>query len=1308
MEPASDGEFSPSCTRFSREASGTSDHPFQNVGEQMATDQLLTDLAWLMTCSTFVMLMQGGFCFLESGLARSKNSINVAIKNLIDFCVSIVAFWLFGFALMFGASRSGLIGESRFMPGLELSAKDLAFFIFQAMFCGTATTIISGAVAERMRFRSYLAVSLLVSGIIYPFFGHWAWNGADVGARTGWLAQRGFIDFAGSTVVHSLGGWVALAAAIIVGPRLGRFGTNQRAPSGHSLPMATLGVLLLWFGWFGFNGGSTLAVTDQIPLIILNTNLAAAMGGLTGLVTGWIFERKNQIEYVINGVLAGLVTITAGCHVISPPMVIPAVFIGSLLCFGSMKLLERLHIDDVVGAFPVHGVCGAWGTIAVALYGIPEMWGTGLSPWQQLAIQCEGVCLCYLWAFVGGFLVLSLLNLVLPFRVTPAEELAGLNVAEHGVSTELIDLLSEMKQHREGGDFNQQVTVEPHTEVGQIASEYNRVLERVTSEITVREEAERKFRSIFENAVEGIFQTTPDGKYLSANLALAKIYGYQDVDAMKERIGNIKTQLYVDPSRRDEFVKLIKENDVVTGFESQVRQQDGTVIWISENARAERNEQGEIEFFEGTVEDITERKLNEALLREKQQAEAANRAKSSFLASMSHEIRTPLNGVIGMLDMLRATEQTEQQRRFTHIARSSADVLLSLINDVLDFSKIEAGKLELEHIAFDLAALVDDIPEIFLHRASEKHIELTCRILPGTPQVVQGDPERLRQVLVNLIGNAFKFTENGEISISLRCKSLDESANTSVIRFEVRDTGIGIPAERIDRLFRSFSQVDASTTRRYGGTGLGLAICKQLVEAMKGTIGIESKVGSGSTFWFEIPFSVVKRDTGVNRPLPDQLQDARVLVVDDNETNREILKDQLSRWGLLVQLESNPREALQQLRKMAERGKNYDLAILDCVMPDMSGVELAEEIRRDEELSKLNLLMLTSLDDGLSQEDARRLEVKVLPKPIRQSRLFDAVVSASVNRDRPQEATSNAGIISGETGPMEGLVLIADDNEINRMVAGEIVSSIGLKVIEATNGFEAVQIVSKEPVDLVLMDCEMPEMDGFVATTEIRRREMRGEIPRRGHRLLPIIALTAQAVKGDRERCLSAGMDEYLTKPIDRFKLLKMVGSFLKSKPSSPLTSTPPEKPEKKIVPSSSPPKTEKVEQISAVEVNPPTARQPVVDQNFINTRELLDRCIGKVDFAKRLLSLFATESEKYASQLQSYSDTSNFSAVAKTAHTLKGSASNISAIELSRSAARLEQAAKDGEEETCRELISQIVDELQAYREKYTEITLE
>ncbi len=649
----------------------------------MPQDMNLANIVWMLVCAALVMLMQGGFCFLESGLARAKNSVNVAIKNLVDFCVAATVFWAFGFALMFGASCAGWIGTSDFLVGGDASPHLLAFFLFQMMFCGTATTIISGAVAERMRFRAYLLVSFLVSGLIYPIFGHWAWNGVNAGLSGGWLGQQGFIDFAGSTVVHSVGGWVALAAVIILGPRIGRFGDADRPIHGHNLPMATLGVLLLWFGWFGFNGGSTLAVNESIPLILVNTNLAAAAGGIAALLVAYAVERRPDVAQVMNGVVAGLVSITASCHIMTPEASFLIGLIGGAFCCGVNYLLPKFHIDDAIGAFPAHAVAGAWGTLAVALLANPETFGTDLTRWQQLAVQTQGVATCFAWSFGGGFVLLWGLNRVLPLRVTREDELIGLNVSEHGASTELLDLLGEMHRHREQGDFSHQVLVEPHTEVGQIAAEYNRVLEKVSSEMQERVQAESKWRSIFENAVEGIFQTTPEGQYISANPALVRIYGYESLEELQESVTDISNSLYVDPYRRDEFVRRLNEQDILVSFESQVRRKDGTVIWISETARANRNHRGELEYYEGTVEDITQRKHAEQLFVEKEQAEAANRAKSQFLANMSHEIRTPLNGVIGMLDLLLGTELDEKQRRYGDLAKSSAEVLASLINDIL-------------------------------------------------------------------------------------------------------------------------------------------------------------------------------------------------------------------------------------------------------------------------------------------------------------------------------------------------------------------------------------------------------------------------------------------------------------------------------------------------------------------------------------------------------------------------------------------------------------------------------------------------
>lgn len=447
------------------------------------------DIAWIMVSAALVMLMQVGFCFLESGLVRAKNSINVAIKNMSDLCVSAVFFWLFGFGIMFGASQYGWFGSNYFFFEAKEAPWLSAFFVYQLVFCGTATTIISGAVAERMRFSAYLVVAAFTSGIIYPFFGHWAWGGLVPGTGSGWLAEKGFIDFAGSTVVHSVGGWVALAAILVIGPRIGAFTESSRKIQGHNLTLASGGIILLWVGWIGFNGGSTLALNNDVPHIIANTVIAGAFGGVAAMAIAYAYYRMARTWAIMNGIIGGLVGITANCHVVSTGN---AAIIGSLagiICFFGMRLMEYFKVDDAVGAVPAHALCGIWGTLSVALFGNAELWGTGLSRLGQLRIQSEGILVAFIWTFGSSLIFLKIISQFLSLRVTREEEIAGLNVSEHGASTELIDLITDMSHQESGGTFSKRVHVEPHTEVGQIAAEYNRVLNRVEEEFFQRERA---------------------------------------------------------------------------------------------------------------------------------------------------------------------------------------------------------------------------------------------------------------------------------------------------------------------------------------------------------------------------------------------------------------------------------------------------------------------------------------------------------------------------------------------------------------------------------------------------------------------------------------------------------------------------------------------------------------------------------------------------------------------------------------------------------------------------------------------------
>jgi len=391
----------------------------------------------------------------------------------------VMLFWLLGYALMFGHSWQGWLGTTSFLfTPSPPRAWDSAFLLFQTMFCGTAVTIISGAVAERLRFFSYLLVAIIVSAVIYPIFGHWVWN------QAGWLKQMGFVDFAGSTVVHSVGGWVALAVLLVIGAREGRFppGGPVRKIQGHNMPLAILGVLLLWIGWFGFNGGSTLALNEAVGGILLNTVLAGSSGMLTALEVDWLWHRRASVESVINGCLAGLVAITAGCHAVDP---VSAVLIGGiggvLVVFGSYGL-EHWKIDDAVGAVPVHVFAGVWGTLAVPLFAPPGFFGANVTWITQLWIQMQGIGVCFVWAFGVPFLLLKLVNLILPMRISVEDERLGLNISEHGASSELFDLLNAMEQQATMGDLQKRISVEPFTEAGKIAHQYNRVLDRLHTE----------------------------------------------------------------------------------------------------------------------------------------------------------------------------------------------------------------------------------------------------------------------------------------------------------------------------------------------------------------------------------------------------------------------------------------------------------------------------------------------------------------------------------------------------------------------------------------------------------------------------------------------------------------------------------------------------------------------------------------------------------------------------------------------------------------------------------------------------------
>jgi PAS domain S-box-containing protein len=776
-------------------------------------------------------------------------------------------------------------------------------------------------------------------------------------------------------------------------------------------------------------------------------------------------------------------------------------------------------------------------------------------------------------------------------------------------------------------------------------------------------ESERNYRSLFENAVEGIFRTTVEGNFLRVNPAAAKMLGYSCSEEFLE--SNIRaTDLYVDPQDRARLFEIIESRGQVSDFETLFYKKDGRKFYVLLSARAKYDREGEIQYLEGCFLDINERKEKEQAENERKIAEESSKAKSQFLANMSHEIRTPMNAIIGLTYLAMKTQLTSKQYEYLENIKNASHSLLGIINDILDFSKIEAGKLKIESVDFSLDEVLDSLSRTVGHQAHEKNLEFLIDINNKVPNYLIGDPLRLAQVLTNLCTNAVKFTRYGEVVVRVRLADERQSdlSEHLKLQFDVKDTGIGVSPDQQKNLFQRFSQADISTTRKYGGTGLGLSICQQLTKLTGGEIWMKSTPGQGSTFSFTANFGIQVNKKQENRILYQYLSKLKILVVDDNPTSRVIFKDMLNFCPHVSQAAS-AQEAISDIKSSSDQGSPYDLVLMDWKMPGMNGIEAIKKINSDRDLGsrKPAIVLVTAYDHLELKEKAEAVGAKgCLCKPVNISKLLDIIAElfgqarVSMTVESSQETDDLAALQANA----EMKVLLVEDNEINQQVDRELLNQAGLKVYIAEDGVQCLEKVKMEDFKLILMDIQMPEMDGYKTTEELRKLGID----------LPIIAMTAHAMTGERKKCLAAGMDDYISKPIDPpslyAKLVKWLPpSKIRNIESQPRDNFPTKDRQQKD--------TELPEQI-----------------NGIDLKTGLTRVANNKKLYKELLISFKNKYAFIGDEIKQELEKENYKTVKLIAHTLKGMAGNLGTTALYDAAAALEKSILDEEIDKHDELI--------------------
>ncbi|MDP2644166.1 MAG: response regulator [Desulfobacterales bacterium] len=800
------------------------------------------------------------------------------------------------------------------------------------------------------------------------------------------------------------------------------------------------------------------------------------------------------------------------------------------------------------------------------------------------------------------------------------------------------------------------------------------------------QDSEEKYRNILQGIVEGYYEVDLSGNLTFFNAALGRILGFE-----KDEMAGLNYQSLMDDENRRKIHKIF-ENVLQSGKAAQLidlrlGRKDGSDCFAEVSSSLLKDPQGESIGFRGMLTDVTERHQAELFRQEKAAAEAANRAKSEFLANMSHEIRTPINGIIGMTELTLDTQLDDNQSFFLHTIESEANSLLSLINDILDFSKIEARKLKLEDIPFDLSDLVGEIANNMALTAEKKGLDFNVFLSADIPSKVVGDPGRLRQILINLISNALKFTHQGEILVQGQwVRDLGERVE---IRFSVKDTGIGIPKAKQTTIFESFTQADGSTTREYGGTGLGTTICKQLVELMNGEIGVESEPGTGSTFWFSITLGKQPPEETETEKKDFNCKDLKILVVEDHPTNRFILTEYLKFWGCRPLEASCGKEGLELYQQSFSSGDPVRLILTDMQLPDMSGFEIFNSIQSTHPDKRSPLIVLTSIGKIGDGEKCRQLGIDgYLTKPFKREDLYRAIQSALSLTEREKQANARSLVTRHtvrEQNRKKTKILLTDDYPTNQMVAMRHLNAAGYQADLAENGEQAVRAFKKNRYDIILMDVQMPVMDGHEATRTIRKLEVANpgvSDPSGRPERIPIIAMTAHTMQGDKDKCFAAGMDDYIAKPIKRKDLLEMVEKWTG--------------PERKPAPLPADP--DQVETSST---------DPGPDGGGDNAPMDLDGVLKEFDqdrnFIREITKNFLASAQTRVENIHGALAEKDAETVRREGHTIKGAAASLHAARLSEIAFELEQIGKSADLEKGQKVFEALESEFNRLK-KYLE----